>query len=152
MKKTMCVAAVAALGAIALEAKVELGVPFADHAVLQRGREVPVWGRADPGAKVKVSFAGMTREATAGVDGAWCVKLGAMDASCEGRTLTAEAGPGISSTTSKARSFFWSTFNGLGISTGSTCCGCAGGATTTSSLTVSVLTVVFFLPFLIIFF
>ena len=94
MKKTMCVAAVAALGAIALEAKVELGVPFADHAVLQRGREVPVWGTADPGAKVKVSFAGMTREATAGADGTWCVKLGAMDACCQGRTLTAEAGTG----------------------------------------------------------
>ena len=90
----MTLAAVAALGAIALEAKVELGVPFADHAVLQRGREVPVWGTADPGAKVKVSFAGMTREATAGADGTWCVKLGAMDACCQGRTLTAEAGAG----------------------------------------------------------
>ncbi|MBR0067170.1 MAG: hypothetical protein IJQ00_06210, partial [Kiritimatiellae bacterium] len=94
MKKMTCLAAVAALGAIALEAKVELGVPFADHAVLQRGREVPVWGTADPGAKVKVSFAGMTREATAGADGTWCVKLGAMDACCQGRTLTAEAGAG----------------------------------------------------------
>ena len=94
MKKAMTLAAVAALGAIALEAKVELGVPFADHAVLQRGREVPVWGTADPGAKVKVSFAGMTREATAGADGTWCVKLGEMDACCQGRTLTAEAGAG----------------------------------------------------------
>ena len=73
MKKAMCLAAVAALGAMTLEAKVELGVPFADHAVLQRGREVPVWGTADPGAKVKVSFAGMTRESTAGADGTWCV-------------------------------------------------------------------------------
>ena len=79
MKKMTCLAAVAALGAIALEAKVELGVPFADHAVLQRGREVPVWGTADPGAKVKVSFAGMTREATAGVDGAWCVNVSMSD-------------------------------------------------------------------------
>ena len=98
MKKMTCLAAVAALGAIALEAKVELGVPFADHAVLQRGREVPVWGTADPGAKVKVSFAGPTfrqvRETVADANGAWCVKLGAMDASCEGRTLTAEAGAG----------------------------------------------------------
>ena len=94
MKKMICLAAVAALGAVALEAKVQLGVPFADHAVLQRGREVPVWGTADPGAKVKVSFAGMTREATADADGTWCVKLGAMDACCQGRTLMAEAGAG----------------------------------------------------------
>ncbi len=93
MNATCKAALLAALGAMALEAKVELGVPFTDHAVLQRGREVPVWGKADPGAKVKVTLAGATflqvRETTAGKDGAWCVKLGAMDASCESRTLTA---------------------------------------------------------------
>ena len=38
-------------------AKIELGVPFTDGVVLQRGREVPVWGKAAPGAQVKVSFA-----------------------------------------------------------------------------------------------
>lgn len=84
--------AVAALGVLSLQAKVELGVPFTDGAVLQRGREVPVWGTAEPGAKVTVSFAGMERETTAGADGEWCVSLGAMDASCEGRTLVAESG------------------------------------------------------------
>ena len=94
MNTTAKAAVLAALGALALEAKVELGVPFTDRVVLQRGREVPVWGKADPGAKVKVTLAGATfkqiRETTAGKDGAWCVKLGAMDASCESRTLTAE--------------------------------------------------------------
>ena len=98
MKNTMLgLAAAAALCSFSLEAKVDLGVPFADGAVLQRGREVPVWGTADPGAKVKVSFAGMTREATAGADGKWCVKLGAMGACCEGRTLSAESGGAVAS-------------------------------------------------------
>ena len=31
---------------------------FTDHAVLQQGRAVPVWGRADNGEKVTVEFAG----------------------------------------------------------------------------------------------
>ena len=39
--------------------------PFSDHAVLQRERPVPVWGQADPGEKVKVSFAGVTKETAA---------------------------------------------------------------------------------------
>jgi len=94
MNMTTKAALFAALGAMALEAKIEFGVPFADHAVLQRGREVPVWGSSDPGAKVKVSFAGQTRETAADKDGTWRVKLGAMEASCEGRILKAETDTG----------------------------------------------------------
>ena len=36
-------------GAIAARANVELASLFSDHAVLQREKPVPVWGRADPG-------------------------------------------------------------------------------------------------------
>ena len=54
MKKLfMAVAALAALGA---EAKVTMGTPFADGMVLQRGRNVPVWGWANPGAAVTVTL------------------------------------------------------------------------------------------------
>ncbi len=98
MNTTAKAAVLAALGALALEAKVELGVPFTDRVVLQRGREVPVWGKADPGATVKVSIDGPTyrqeKTAVAGKDGTWCVKLAPMEASCEGRVLTACAGKG----------------------------------------------------------
>lgn len=61
--------------------------PFSDHAVLQRERPVPVWGLADSGEKVKVSFAGVAKETTADAKGCWRVDLPAMPASSEGRDL-----------------------------------------------------------------
>ena len=66
---------------------VKTATPFADNMVLQRGRAVPVWGSADPGEKVTVSFAGQTKTTQAGADGKWCVSLDAMDASKENRVL-----------------------------------------------------------------
>ena len=48
---------------------------FSDHAVLQSGMSVPVWGTADPGEKVKVTLNGRSKSATAGADGKWMVRL-----------------------------------------------------------------------------
>jgi len=48
---------------------------FSDHAVLQRDMAVPVWGTADPGAKVTVKFRQQAKQAVAGKDGSWQVKL-----------------------------------------------------------------------------
>ena len=70
-------------------AAVRFGMPFADHMVLQRERPVAVWGTADPGEKVKVSFAGQTAETQADVAGNWRVNIGPFAASKEGRTLEA---------------------------------------------------------------
>ena len=42
----------------ALNADVRLPAIFSDHMVLQRESAVPVWGWADPGEKVTVSFSG----------------------------------------------------------------------------------------------
>ena len=61
--------------------------PFADGAVLQRDRPVPVWGTAEPGEAVTVSFAGQERTATADASGGWRVDLPAMQASDERREL-----------------------------------------------------------------
>jgi sialate O-acetylesterase len=44
---------------------------FQDHAVLQRGGPVPVWGRAAPGAAVSVTLGEQSAQATAGADGRW---------------------------------------------------------------------------------
>ncbi len=60
---------------------------FADHAVLQRDTKVPVWGWAEPGATVTVSFAGQKKTATAAADGKWMVYLDPMPASAKGRVL-----------------------------------------------------------------
>ena len=56
-------------------ADVTLAPLFTDHAVLQRDKPVPVWGRAAPGEKVTVTFRDQTAQATAGPDGRWGVRL-----------------------------------------------------------------------------
>ena len=61
---------------------------FDDNMVLQRELPVAVFGQADPGEAVTVSFAGASKSTKAGDDGAWLVHLDPMSASAEGRTLT----------------------------------------------------------------
>ena len=61
---------------------------FSDHVVLQRHVRVPVWGWANPGSRVTVSFAAQTKSTTAGADGKWLVRLEKMLASSESRVLT----------------------------------------------------------------
>ena len=87
MKKiiVLCAAALA----IPAFAKIEMGAPFTDGVVLQRGCAVPVWGWATPNASVTVSFAGEKAVTTARADGGWRLSLPAMEASKEGRTMTA---------------------------------------------------------------
>ncbi len=72
-------------------ADVRLAAPFADGMVLQRDREVAVWGTAKAGEKIKVTFAGHTCHATADEKGNWKTKLPKMSASAEGRVLTASS-------------------------------------------------------------
>src|SRR5258708_21841862 len=61
---------------------------FSDHAVLQRGMKVPVWGWTQPGEQVTVSFAGQTKKTTADADGKWLVRLDSMKASANPEGLT----------------------------------------------------------------
>ncbi len=60
---------------------------FRDGAILQQDKPVPVWGRAEVGGKVSVSFAGQTKTATANTHGRWQVNLDPMPASAVGRSL-----------------------------------------------------------------
>ena len=64
-----------------------LASALSDHMVLQREKPVAVWGWADAGEGVTVSFAGQSKSATAGTDGKWSLKLDALAASEESRTL-----------------------------------------------------------------
>jgi sialate O-acetylesterase len=64
-----------------------LGSPLSDHMVLQREKPVAIWGWADPGETVIVSFAGQSKSAMAGTDGKWLLKLDSLTASAEPRTL-----------------------------------------------------------------
>lgn len=65
------------------ELAVQLGAPFHDHAILQRGMAVPIWGWSKPGTNVTVEFAGQKKSATAGQDGKWMVQLSDLKASFE---------------------------------------------------------------------
>ena len=87
MKKLVVVAVAAAV--VVVQAKVKLAAPFADGMVLQREMPVRVWGTADAGEKVRVTFADARVEAVAGADGKWMAELPAMAASKVGRTLAA---------------------------------------------------------------
>ncbi|HVN18704.1 MAG TPA: sialate O-acetylesterase [Dongiaceae bacterium] len=53
---------------------------FSDHMVLQQGREIHVWGKANPGEHVSVSIAGRTETSTADAKGAWRTQLPALAA------------------------------------------------------------------------
>ena len=53
----------------------QLADVFSDNMVLQRGAPMHIFGAADPGEALTVSFAGKTRKATADAAGAWAVDL-----------------------------------------------------------------------------
>jgi sialate O-acetylesterase len=67
-------------GAAVSEAAVKLPGMLGDNMVLQRDREVPVWGWDDPGVTVTVSCAGAAASAQADDQGRWLVKLPKMSA------------------------------------------------------------------------
>jgi sialate O-acetylesterase len=66
--------------------RLELASLFTDHAVLQRGETVPVWGRAAPDASVTVTFRGHEARAVADARGAWRALLPALEADAAGAT------------------------------------------------------------------
>lgn len=69
-------------------ADVTLAPLFTDYAVLQRDKPIPVWGAADAGEKVTVTFGRQTKSATAGPDGRWMVSLDKLGAESKGADLT----------------------------------------------------------------
>lgn len=72
--------ALGVLTASPLSADVLLPSIFSDHMVLQRDQPVPVWGFAEPGEKVTVTFDDHVESATTDEAGHWRVDLPAMAA------------------------------------------------------------------------
>lgn len=66
---------VSAMWSTSLLAEVKTPAVFGSGMVLQRGMDVPVWGWADAGEKVTVSFRDQSVSATANDQGEWQVKL-----------------------------------------------------------------------------
>lgn len=72
----------------------ELKVPhfFSDHMILQRERAAAIWGKADAGAEVTVSFKGKSASAKAAADGTWRAQIETGAADAKGAVLTISAG------------------------------------------------------------
>jgi sialate O-acetylesterase len=68
-------------------AAVRLAGVFTNHMVLQRDREVPVWGWADPGETVEVRFGDASIKTKAGTNGRFEARLPSMKASNKGQDL-----------------------------------------------------------------
>ena len=86
----------AAACAASVEAAVTMPRVFGNNMVLQQGQRVPVWGKADPGEKVTVSFAGQSVSAAADATGKWKIFLAPLQTSAEGRDFTVSSAIGQS--------------------------------------------------------
>lgn len=71
---------------------------ISDHMVLQRDKDVPIWGWAKPGQEVVVTFAGQTAKTVATDAGKWLAKLSPMAASAEARDMEVKSAGGESLT------------------------------------------------------
>lgn len=67
----------------------QASILFQDHMVLQRDKQVAVWGTADAGKRITVAMQGKTSDAVTGADGKWEVICGPYSASfAEKMTIT----------------------------------------------------------------
>jgi len=63
------------LVAVSAQAAVTLPSIIGNHMVLQQGKELPIWGKADPGEAIVVKLGDSEAKTTAGADGNWMVRL-----------------------------------------------------------------------------
>jgi sialate O-acetylesterase len=78
----------AAMSPAIAAADVLLPEVLADHMVLQRDRSVPIWGHAEPGEAVTISFRGNTAQAVADARGEWSTTIASGPASSVPEDLT----------------------------------------------------------------
>jgi sialate O-acetylesterase len=91
MRRSILIMALLAMACSSF-AELKLARLFSDGMVLQRDQKVAVWGWADPGESVTVSFAGKDYATQAGDDGKFMVRLKKMKASAEGQVLVVKVG------------------------------------------------------------
>jgi len=75
-------------GLSAVQANIVLPKILGHNMVLQRNKSVPVWGLADKGEKITVTFAGQTQTTIANDSGKWLLKLNPMKESEAPREMT----------------------------------------------------------------
>ena len=73
--KKLLILSIALVSALTLAAKVQLPQLFQSNMVLQRGKPIPVWGTAEAGERIVVTFKKKVYETTADDQGRWQVVL-----------------------------------------------------------------------------
>ncbi len=79
MKLIFLVTVFSAFVTLGLKAEVRLPKIFSSNMVVQQGIEIPVWGKAENGERITVTFNNKTVKTKAGNDGKWHVKLPAQE-------------------------------------------------------------------------
>lgn len=74
--------------AASLTADIKLPAVLGDHMVLQQDKPIKIWGWAEPGEGISVTFADLRAQATADSEGSWEVRLKAMKAGGEPYNMT----------------------------------------------------------------
>ena len=78
-----------------LRADVRLPAIISDHMVLQKSAKTRIWGKADPGEKIKVTLGTISGQADTGTDGRWQVILD-LTPSPAGRRLSSRCSRAVS--------------------------------------------------------
>jgi sialate O-acetylesterase len=93
MQKTLILVAMLSQFTLTQTANAELRLSkiFGDHMVLQRDETVRIWGWANKGTSITLSFADQEVERTVDASGQWTISLSPLEASVEGRELTVTA-------------------------------------------------------------
>ncbi|MEQ1642708.1 MAG: sialate O-acetylesterase [Pyrinomonadaceae bacterium] len=78
------------LGVFVIAAPAEVRLPdvIASSMVLQQKQAVPIWGTAEPGEAVNITFSKIKKTAVADANGKWSIDLGKLTASFEPQTMT----------------------------------------------------------------
>lgn len=81
-RSTHVLAALLVIGVLASTARADIRLPavVGDHMVLQRDLPLPIWGWADPGEEISITFGEAKARATADASGKWRVTLPATKA------------------------------------------------------------------------
>jgi sialate O-acetylesterase len=90
MKRLVLASAGALLFLQSARANVTVSEMFQDHAVLQAGKPLTVWGEAAPREDITVAFAGQSMRTTAASDGTWRVTLAPLAVNRNAAVLTVQ--------------------------------------------------------------
>src|SRR4029078_2408508 len=88
MKRTIYLISTLLLFSTVARADVTLPDVISSGMVLQREQRVPIWGKAEAGESVTVSFVNQSKRVVADTDGKWLVRLNPLRANSTPATMT----------------------------------------------------------------